>query len=78
MAQQLICTSCGHVGKPKKHTRGSIWIEILLWLCMLIPGLFYTMWRYTTKEKVCPSCLSPDVIPLSSPKGQKLMEEYGN
>lgn len=36
---KLICTSCGHIGASKTITKGSILIEAVLWLCLLIPGL---------------------------------------
>ena len=38
---QVICQNCGTVGCPKKHTKGSILIELLLWLIFLITIIIY-------------------------------------
>lgn len=71
-----ICAHCGEVGKPVTRTKGSIWIEILLWLTFLVPGLIYSVWRLTTKYKGCPSCGAANPVPLNTPRGQKLYAEY--
>lgn len=69
------CTTCGAVGAPKTHTRGSLFIEIVLWLCFLIPGLIYSIWRLTTKQKVCRSCGAATIVPLDSPVARKMLAE---
>ena len=69
MAKQLICSECGTVGKAKTVTRGSFFIEIILWLCFLIPGLIYTVWRLTTRHKACAACGSNRLLPLDTPGG---------
>ena len=68
-----ICPSCGTQGS-RSETRGSIFIEIILWLCFIIPGLIYSLWRLTTRHKVCRACGS-SVIPLFSPRGQQMLRE---
>ncbi len=74
---KMICTECGFTGKPKLQAKGSMAMEIVLWLLFLIPGFIYSMWRLTSKQKVCPKCQHPNMIPLDSPRGQKLAEEMG-
>ena len=69
-----VCTACGHVGKPKQMTRGSLGIEVVLWLCFLIPGLIYTLWRHGSRYSACPMCRNPAMIPGSSPKGRALIQ----
>ena len=69
---KLVCTQCGTVGKPKTTTRGSILIEIVLWLACLLPGIIYTLWRLTTHGKACRKCGSPNLVPVNSPAGQNL------
>jgi hypothetical protein len=64
---RMFCTSCGHEGPGKTRTRGSILIEIILWLCFLIPGLIYTVWRHASRHKVCGSCGSGTLIKPDSP-----------
>lgn len=61
------CTSCGHEGPTDQKTKGSIWIEIILWLCFLVPGVIYSIWRHTTRTMVCKSCGASTLVPPSSP-----------
>jgi hypothetical protein len=75
MAVDAICTVCGHYGPARKHTKGSIVIEIALWLLMIVPGLLYSLWRLTSKEKVCAECGSNSIVPETSPVGQRLLAE---
>jgi hypothetical protein len=64
-----ICTRGGSTDKPKAVTPGSILIEILLWVFLLIPGVIYSLWRHSARHRVCACCGSKDLIPLSSPRG---------
>ena len=56
----LKCSNCGERNEVPlvKRAKGSIWIELVLWLCFLVPGLLYSLWRMFSKEQVaiCPSC----------------------
>lgn len=61
------CATCGHVGKGLTKTRGMLLIEIVLWLCFLVPGLIYSIWRQGSKHKVCASCGASTLVPLDSP-----------
>lgn len=74
-AGSMICQNCGTRGDSKTITRGSIWIEIVLWLCFLVPGLIYSLWRLTTKQHGCPSCGQTNMIPVNTPIGQSLVEK---
>ncbi len=65
------CPNCGTVAAPVKLTRGSIWIELVLWILFLIPGLLYSIWRLTTRQRVCPACKHPNMIPTDSPRAQE-------
>lgn len=78
MTKQFICSECGSVGKTKRDVKGNLAVEIVLWLCFLIPGLIYSIWRQTTYHKTCAVCGSANLIPANSPVGQKLMKEHGN
>jgi len=61
------CMTCGVEGPTKTRTRGSIAIEVILWLCFLVPGLIYSVWRLTTRREVCASCGAENIIPIESP-----------
>jgi hypothetical protein len=77
MAKQVICASCGTVGKPRTETRGSFLIEIILWLCFLVPGLIYTLWRLTTRQPVCRACHGHELLPLDTPGGRAAAARFG-
>lgn len=75
MSVEIVCTSCGYVGKPETITKGSFGIEVILWLCFLIPGLIYSVWRLSSRHKGCPSCGQTTLIPRTSPMAQKFLRE---
>ncbi len=75
MSKSEICPNCGYVGKAKKVTKGSILIEIVLWICFLVPGLIYSIWRLTSKHLACPKCGAQNLVPIDSPRGKKLQQE---
>jgi hypothetical protein len=72
---EAVCTSCGYVGEPKTMTKGSIAVEIVLWLCFLVPGLIYSIWRLSSRYDGCPSCGQITLIPVDSPMAQKFLRE---
>jgi hypothetical protein len=72
MAQPVVCTQCGYHGRAKSITRGSIFIEIILWLCLLIPGLIYSIWRLTTRRDGCAQC-GGAVIPENTPRAKRIL-----
>lgn len=71
----LVCIQCGYVGKSKTAIKGSMGIEIILWLFFILPGLIYSVWRSSSRYEVCPKCNNQSLIPLDSPKGQKVVKE---
>lgn len=71
----MICTQCGRQAKPKTFTRGSIIVEIFLWLCFLLPGLIYSIWRLSSRVKGCPDCKTETMISIYSPRGKQLLTE---
>lgn len=68
----MVCKQCETVASPQTKTRGSLLIEIVLWLCFIVPGLIYSIWRLTTRGYVCPSCGSDQLVPLDSPAGKRI------
>ena len=75
MASEMFCQNCGFQGKPKRYIKGSIFTEILLWICFLLPGLIYSIWRLSSRFRGCPSCRAPNMIPLDSPKAQAALTQ---
>ena len=76
MKKTMICTKCGTAGPPQKTTKGSFLIEVLLWLCFLLPGLLYSLWRLNTRKATCSGCGSGNLVPVDSPVGKKLVREF--
>jgi hypothetical protein len=72
----MICTQCGTIrDKAFEEIPGSVTLEVLLFLCGIIPGLLYATWRNSRRRKVCPACGSEKIVGLSSPVGQKLKRD---
>jgi hypothetical protein len=74
--KRIICVDCGSSGYSKKHTKGNIFIELILWCFLLVPGLIYSVWRMSSREDVCQGCGSNRLLPINSPKGKALYEQY--
>jgi ribosomal protein S27AE len=71
-SNQFVCTTCGYVGKRKKVAKGSFLLELFLWLFFILPGVIYSVYRLSTKQKVCPKCGNATMIPTDTPAGRKL------
>lgn len=44
-------------------------MELVCWMLLVLPGVFYSIWRLTTRSDVCPTCDSPELLPAQSPGG---------
>jgi hypothetical protein len=74
--EPLICTTCGaRTDTPQSQTKGSFAIEVVLWLALIIPGLLYSLWRQSTRRKVCPTCGNATLILANTPDGRKRAEQ---
>lgn len=71
----MVCTTCGHHGQAVVKTRGSILIEIVLWLLLIVPGLIYSIWRVSSRADACASCGAATLVPDTSPIGRKLLAD---
>lgn len=69
-----VCPNCRSVIHPARVTPGSTFLEVLLWLCFLLPGILYTAWCSANKKTVCPICGAQNLVPLSTPAGQALVK----
>jgi hypothetical protein len=52
----MICPVCKYEGKAAKTHPGSFVVEVLLWLFLCVPGLFYSIWRAASVRHSCPRC----------------------
>lgn len=74
MAKKLLCTRCYSTDAPKTHTKGSFLIELFLWLLFIVPGLLYSLWRLSTRSKVCAHCGSSELVAMDSPRAQQILK----
>jgi hypothetical protein len=72
----LICKVCGNVQHEKSGLPGSGWIELVLWLCYVIPGVIYSIWRRSRHQAACVSCRCREVLDVTTPVGQLLVKQY--
>ena len=68
---------CGHISSPKTAIKGNGLIEIFLWFFFIIPGIIYSIWRSSSRYKVCRKCHGTNLIPLDTPVGQKILQDQG-
>jgi hypothetical protein len=73
----MYCTACGHVGKPRAGMKGAFLVELFLWFLFILPGLLYSIWRLSTKQKVCMLCGSAAIIPADSPNARAALGARG-
>lgn len=71
----MVCQNCGTRGEPKIITPGSTLIELVLWLCFIVPGLIYSLWRISARKKGCPSCGQTNMIDVNTPIGKQIIEK---
>lgn len=72
----LICRNCGTAHQGQRVLPGSGWIELVLWLAYIIPGLIYSIWRRSTRRPTCAACGSRDLVSTATPIGRKLAQEH--
>lgn len=65
--QSVVCLHCGHEGVAKISSKGSALLEALLWFALILPGLLFSVWRFTTRERVCASCGQPRLVVSGTP-----------
>ncbi len=69
---KYVCAACAYKEKPYMYKKGSRKLEIILWICGILPGVLYTIWRSSTEIPICPICDTASMISTKSPHGQRL------
>jgi len=77
MSPLVYCRDCATVARPRKDTPGSFLLEVVLWLCFLVPGFIYSVWRLTSKRRVCTTCGSRAIIPADAPAAVQTLAQQG-
>lgn len=74
---EMVCATCGHVGKVRFTNRGSLIVLLALFCLFIVPGVFYLLYMLTGTYKECRKCGAKDVIGLDTPRGRELVARYG-
>ncbi len=72
---EYICKQCGHIGKPKREPQGNSKLEFYLWVILLFPGIFYSIWRRMRYFSHCTRCDSDMLLSIDSLAGRALKEK---
>jgi hypothetical protein len=68
-----VCRNCEQLVSPNTGRQGSCLIEIVLWLLFLIPGLIYTLWRFSRSNQTCPVCGAVNtMVPANTQAGREI------
>jgi hypothetical protein len=74
--KEYVCESCGSRNTPERITKGSLNIELVLWLFLLLPGFLYGLWRLATRTYACRRCQG-NAVPMASAKGRMALQRFG-
>lgn len=72
---QMVCRNCGMLSLSNPKRPGSTFLEVVLWVCFLFPGILYSIWRSSQRKNRCAACGNADLVPAESPMGQKLVRD---
>lgn len=82
---QRVCRRCEEVVRVGIRTRGSAFIDVVLWFAFLfslffglwplflVIALVHSGWRLSTRHWVCVRCQQPDVVPITSVAGRRIV-----
>lgn len=73
--RDMVCTRCLESDLPRLVKPGSIFIELVLWMAFLLPGLLYSLWRISRQHDACQHCGSTELVETDSPRGIALLRQ---
>ena len=86
---KYICHNCGSIDKITHQAQGTLMNELGVWLIAILDGPFtawisigiavtFSLWRAMAKKKICNACREDALIAANTPRGKKLMDQYGH
>lgn len=72
--EEFICGDCNSTVVIKSGKKGSRFVELLLWTTLVIPGIFYSLWRCSKVKKQCYYCGSDFLLPKTL-EAQEFLKE---
>lgn len=73
--KDVICTRCYSEAKVRTVTPGSVWLELVLWLCFIVPGVIYSLIRLGRRHRACRVCGCREVVPADSAAAARLRQQ---
>lgn len=64
------CTQC-HTHTNTAKMKGNGWIEVLLYLFYILPGVIYSVWRRSGMPNGCPTCGHATLIPAGAVESRR-------
>jgi hypothetical protein len=83
-----ICATCEKSATGKKITSGSFIGEVAIWIITFMVASIFDLWillilpfiysviRTTSKKTVCEYCGSTELIPINSPRAQRILSQH--
>ena len=71
----VVCLHCGHEGPARIVSKGHWAVEAGLWLVLIIPGLIYSIWRFSTQRQACGSCAHARLAKPQSPAARAKLSD---
>jgi len=67
-----VCKKCAIVTRSRLLVQGSDVLEVVLWLCLIVPGIAYHIWRRDTAVRICSRCGGTDLIGASTAEADRI------
>lgn len=68
-----VCKHCEEIGQVDLKMPGNGWVEFVLYLCYIAPGIIYSVWRRKGKKQVCGACRSDQLVAAKTRMGQQII-----
>ncbi len=71
-----LCTRCLEEGAPRRPPRGTLLVELLLWLFLcwtVVIPLGYSLWRFLSRDRECRTCGARTLVPSDSRAAERLL-----
>jgi predicted nucleic-acid-binding Zn-ribbon protein len=72
--EQVICANCGRKWSKRELAGSGTGCIIAVILFISVIGVVFL--PFVWGKKKCPKCGSTNIVPLDTPRGRKLLEEY--
>lgn len=68
-----VCKNCEEVGGVTTKLLGTGWVEAVLYLFSIAPGIIYSVWRRKGAKQVCSACGSDQLVAAKTRSGKQII-----